>query len=81
MSKRMCAKRTSFERLPEILIFQLQRAQFDRSHKKAFKLHDTFKFYDTINVDRFMIQNSSSCEEKRTQVLEWESQKRKLEKN
>eukprot|EP01114_Cavostelium_apophysatum_P014260 TRINITY_DN3652_c0_g1_i1.p1 TRINITY_DN3652_c0_g1~~TRINITY_DN3652_c0_g1_i1.p1 ORF type:complete len:833 (+),score=222.03 TRINITY_DN3652_c0_g1_i1:169-2667(+) len=71
-------KISSFERLPEILIFQLKRTQYDPLQKEAFKLNDSLSFFDTINMDRYLSKNAAVAASKREQVRRWEAEKAEI---
>ncbi|KAJ5066602.1 ubiquitin carboxyl-terminal hydrolase 14 [Anaeramoeba ignava] len=53
-------KQIKFARLPPMMIFQLQRAQFDPKSKSMFKNSSPFVFEEIIYMDRFMEENSDA---------------------
>ncbi|KAJ3450583.1 specific protease [Anaeramoeba flamelloides] len=55
--KTTVSKETSFENLPKILIFQLQRAVFDKNTLQSKKNNQPFKFEKQIFLDRYIYKN------------------------
>ena len=58
------------ERLPAILLVQINRVKFDRATGKPVKLHSKFTYPKVLYPDRFLIQNKGLSTTLRTQELE-----------
>ncbi|KAJ6240753.1 ubiquitin carboxyl-terminal hydrolase [Anaeramoeba flamelloides] len=50
---------SKFNKLPKVLIFQLQRVSFDFNSKKMTKDNSVFKFETEIYLDRFLTKNTN----------------------
>ena len=72
-------KLSSFEVIPKILVFQLQRAQFDQQMKESFKSNSNFKFPQHFALDRFLSINLSSFGAIRQKVVQLQIEKQKLQ--
>ncbi|KAJ3452519.1 ubiquitin carboxyl-terminal hydrolase [Anaeramoeba flamelloides] len=55
--KTTVSKELSFEKLPKILIFQLQRVMFDKESLRSRKNNQPFKFEKELFFDRYMFKN------------------------
>ncbi|KAJ3447100.1 ubiquitin carboxyl-terminal hydrolase [Anaeramoeba flamelloides] len=55
--KTTVSKELSFDKLPKILIFQLQRVMFDKESLRSRKNNQPFKFEKELFFDRYMFKN------------------------
>jgi len=78
--KTAAIKNVWFERFPKFLTFQLQRVQYNRERKEAFKLHTKFRFDRLIYMDRYLECNKDKTKEKRIKQQEWMREKSTEEK-
>ncbi|ODV62206.1 ubiquitin-specific protease UBP2, partial [Ascoidea rubescens DSM 1968] len=73
-------KSVTITKLPEILHLQLSRVQFDRERLCLYKLFDPLPYDDIIYLDKYMDTDDPTIRHKRTQVLEWKEELKKLKK-
>ena len=68
-----------FERLPTVLCFQLQRVGYDSVKKEAVKDNRFFRLDERIWMDRYVLEQRSESEAKRSEVNGWKEQRAKVE--
>ena len=54
-----CTKETWISELPKVLIFSINRVQYDLKNQSLIKNNKRFEFEHTIYADRFMYQNKN----------------------
>eukprot|EP00026_Physarum_polycephalum_P004649 Phypoly_transcript_04671.p1 GENE.Phypoly_transcript_04671~~Phypoly_transcript_04671.p1 ORF type:complete len:566 (+),score=97.15 Phypoly_transcript_04671:99-1796(+) len=72
-------KTETFEKLPRLLTFQLQRVNYDIQRKEAVKLNNQFGFDKTIYLDRYMHRNERETAQRRERAVAAQSEIHALE--
>lgn len=72
-------KTETFEKLPRMLNFHLQRVNYDVQRKEAVKLNNQFAFEKVIYLDRYMHRNEREVLRRRESVVKLQEQVRAME--
>ncbi|XP_071842201.1 ubiquitin carboxyl-terminal hydrolase 25-like isoform X2 [Apostichopus japonicus] len=68
-----------FTRLPHVLTFELSRFQFNQALGRPEKIHNKFRFPQTIYMDRYMDSNRGRVKEKREELQRMTTQMNALQ--
>lgn len=58
--RQIAEKGVKFKELPPILIFQLKRFEYNMYLDSFEKVNDCFEFYDTLNMSKYMLNDSNA---------------------
>lgn len=66
--KTKCVKESWISELPKVLLFTLNRVQYDRNKRKLVKNNKYFDFEKVVYADKFLLENREKDEEINSKV-------------